>query len=89
MSREEVGEAVALAKEKSPQVQELYRDRDPSAVRWEYLQLFISRKSAQQEPGDRAVRLVFTATPAEGVDAPVPVAVVVNLTKGVVTPEAR
>lgn len=85
ISRDEVAEAVALAREKSPAVQALYKDRDPKAVQWEYLQLFINRKHASQEPGDRAVRLVFTTAAAEGQAAPAPVQVIVNLTKNLVT----
>jgi hypothetical protein len=89
ISREELTEAVALAREKSPAVQELYKERDPKAVRWEYLQLLINRKHDMNEPGDRAIRLVFTANPSEDQPAPAPVRVIVNLTKGVVVPDAR
>jgi hypothetical protein len=87
LSREELAEAVALAKEKSPGVQELCKDRDKSAVKWEYLQMLINRKNESNEPGDRVVRLVFTASPPEGQPAPTPVRVIVNLTKGVVLKE--
>ena len=86
---EELGEAVALAREKSPAVHELYKDRDKSAVRWEYLQLLINRKHEMMEPGDRAIRLVFTATPADDQAPPTPIRVIVNLTKGIVVPDAR
>ena len=41
ISREELAEAVALAREKSAAIQGLYADRDPNAVRWEYLQMMI------------------------------------------------
>jgi hypothetical protein len=84
MSREEVDEAVALAREKSPDVQDLYKDREPTAVRWEYLQLMVSKKQAGLDPGDRVVRLMYQATPAEGQDAPRPVKIIVNVTKGIV-----
>jgi hypothetical protein len=89
ISREELAEAVALAREKSPAVQALYKDRDAKTVRWEYLQLMVNRKSAQSEPGDRVVRFVFTASPANDKDEPAPVAVFVNLTKRMVTSGER
>jgi hypothetical protein len=89
ISREERTEAVALAKEKSPAVKALYQGRDEKAVQWEYLQLMVTRKSEQQEPGDRVVRLVFTARDPKDEAAPAAVAVRVNLTKGVVTAEGR
>ncbi len=90
ISHEELAEAVALAKEKSPTVAELYRGRDKNDVRWEYLQQMIQRKHAQYEPGDRVVRLVFNATPvAKDQAAPTPVRVLVNLTKSIVTPDDR
>src|SRR5262245_55174721 len=38
MSREELGEAVELAREKSTAVKELYKGHDQNPVRWEYLQ---------------------------------------------------
>src|SRR5262249_15138132 len=60
LSRQEVEEAVTLAREKSPAVQELYKDREKGQVHWEYLQVFVSRKHEQHEPGDRVVRFVFT-----------------------------
>lgn len=89
ISREELAEAVELARAKSSAVGELYKDRDKSAVRWEYLQQVITRKHEPHEPGDRVVRLVFTA--AAGKDEPptAPVGVIVNLTKGVVETAAR
>jgi hypothetical protein len=90
ISHEELSEAVSLAREKSPALAQLYKDRDKSAVRWEYLQLLINRKHGQTEPGDRVVRLVFQAAPlAKDQDAPPPVRVIVNVTKGVVTPDER
>jgi hypothetical protein len=84
LAREELEEAVALAKDKSPAVQELYKGRDPSAVRWEYLQVLINRKHEPHDPADRVVRLVFTASAVANQPAPAPVRVIVNLTKGVV-----
>jgi hypothetical protein len=89
LSREELAEAVALAREKSPAVQALYKDRDPKTVRWEYLQLMVNRKNAQNEPGDRVVRFVFTAAAANDKDEPERVAVFVNLTKEAVTSGER
>jgi hypothetical protein len=89
ISREELAEAVELARQKSPSVSELYKDREERSVQWEYLQLKINRKQEPNEPGDRVVRLVFTAAVPNGQTAPAPVPVVVNLTKGVVTPESR
>src|SRR5205807_10663987 len=84
ISRDELAEAVQLAQEKAPAVKELYKEGERSAVRWESLHLMVRRKHDQFEPGDRAVRLVFTAAPVEGRAAPPPVRVLVNLTKGVV-----
>ena len=89
LSREEVDEAVALAQEKSPAVQALYKDRDKNTVHWEYLQLMISRKHEPHEPGDRVVRFVFTADATRDQAPPTPVRVIVNLTKGVVVNEER
>jgi hypothetical protein len=88
ISRDELAEAVALAREKSPAVGELYKDRDKDAVRWEYLQLMVNRKHEPHEPGDRVVRFVFTAAALGDQAPPVPVRVIVNLTKGVAVPEA-
>jgi hypothetical protein len=90
LSREEVTEAVNLAREKSPPVQALYKDRQKGEVRYEYLQVHVQRKHEQQEPGDRVVRLVFTANPiAEGQPPPEPVRVIVNLTKESVVVDPR
>jgi hypothetical protein len=89
VSREELAEALATVKEKSEPVKALYKGRDADAVRWEYLQMKINRKSEQFEPGDRVVRFVFTANPAEGQDAPAPVRVIVNLTKDLVIADDR
>jgi hypothetical protein len=88
LAREEVTEAVALAREKSAAVQALYKDREADAVRWEYLQLMIGRKQDGHEPGDRVVRFVFSA-PKDGEKGPEPVAVLVNLTRGLVTADPR
>jgi hypothetical protein len=84
ISREELAEAAELAREKSPAVGSLYKDRDKNTVHWEYLQLLISRKHGTHEPGDRVVRFVFTAPAIKDQEAPAPVAVIVNLTKGMV-----
>jgi hypothetical protein len=89
LSREELAEAVGMAKEKSPALQDMYKDRDKSTVHWEYLQLMVNRKHDTHEPGDRVVRLVFTAPGINDQPAPAPVAVVVNLTKSAVTTEMR
>lgn len=89
VSREELAEAVAAAREKSEAVKALYKGRQPGDVRWEYLQMKINRKSAQFEPGDRVVRFVFTANPDEAGNAPTPVRVLVNLTKDLVVPDER
>jgi hypothetical protein len=89
ISREELAEAVELARDKSPALKELYKERDKKAVHWEYLQLMINRKQEPHEPGDRVVRLVFSAPAANDQAAPEPVRVVVNLTKGVLVPDQR
>jgi hypothetical protein len=84
ISRDELGEAVKLAREKAVGVRDLYAGREPTAVRWEYLQLMISKKTDTLEPGDRVVRLVFTAG-----DGTTPVPVIVDLTKGTVEADSR
>jgi hypothetical protein len=89
VSREELAEAVAAARLKVPALKELYEGRPDGAVKWEYLQMKINRKSEQFEPGDRVVRFVFTATPEEGQKAPEPVSVYVNLTKDTVIRDDR
>jgi hypothetical protein len=89
VSREELAEAVAAAKTRSDTVKALYKNRDEKAVRWEYLQMKINRKSEQFEPGDRVVRFVFTAEPADGEAAPTPVRILVNLTKDTVIADDR
>lgn len=88
ISREELMEAVAAAR-KVAAVKDLYDGRAPGDVRWEYLQMKINRKTEQFEPGDRVVRFVFTANPVEGQKAPVPVSVLVNLTKDTVAQDDR
>jgi hypothetical protein len=89
VSREEVGDALALAREKVPAVKQLYDGRPEGAVKWEYLQMKINRKTEQFEPGDRVVRFVFTATPPDGQPAPEPVRVLVNITKDTATRDER
>ncbi len=89
VSSEELNEAVALAKDKSTAVQDLYKGRDEKSVRWEYLQLLIKGKREPHDPGDRVVRVVFTADAAQGQESPPSVPVIVNLTKGVVTAATR
>jgi hypothetical protein len=83
LAREEVLDAVAIAREKSEAVQALYKDHDK--VRYEFLQLMVGRKHEPHEPGDRVVSLVFTAAPAKDQPAPKPIRVVVNLTRSAVT----
>lgn len=89
ISREELAEAVAEAKDKSAAVKGLYAGREAGDVKWEYLQMKINRKTDQFEPGDRVVRFVFTANAAEGQNPPTPVSVLVNLTKDTVVADGR
>ena len=89
ISREELTEAVASAKDTSAAVKELYTGREPAGVKWEYLQMKINRKTEQSEPGDRVVRFVFTANAVEGQEPPAPVSVLVNLTKQTVVVDGR
>lgn len=89
MAREEVAEAVELAKEKSAEVKALYEGRDKSQVRYEYLQITIRAKHEPHEPGDRVVTLLFIANGEKDQEPPAPVRVTVNLTKGVVLPGVR
>jgi hypothetical protein len=89
LSREELAEAVDLAREKSAELRALYKGRDKNAVRWEYLQVMINRKHEGTEPGDRVVRLVFTASSLGDQPAPGPVRIIVNLTKGIVATDSR
>lgn len=89
ISNDELAEAVELAREQSAAVGDLYKARDKKAVRWEYLQQVITRKHGTHEPGDRVVRLVFTAAAGKAEPPPAPVSVIVNLTRGVVEPDAR
>jgi len=88
LAREELAEAVDLAKEKSDAVQALYKQFDKSAVHWEPLQLTINRKKDLLEPGDRAVMLTFTVAVKDR-EEPAPVQVIVNLTKTLVVPGPR
>ena len=89
VSREELAEAVATVKKKSEVVKRLYQGRQAGAVRWEYLQMKINRKSPQFEPGDRVLRFVFTADPLDNEKPPAPVAVLVNLTRDLIIPDNR
>jgi hypothetical protein len=89
ISREEVTEAVAAVKAKSDAVKKLYEGRPQGAVRWEYLQMRVNRKTAQYEPGDRVIRFVFMAAPLENEKQPAPVGVVVNLTSDRVFADER
>lgn len=87
LSREELAEAVEMAKKQSPAVQNLFKDPNQGRVRGEYLQLMISRKHGMNDPGDRVVRIVFTTNAIDQQPAPAPVRVLVNLTKGSVASE--
>lgn len=89
LSQEELAEAVELAQEKSPAVAALFKGRDKQSIRWEYLQIMIGRKHETHEPGDRVVRFLFKATAGKDEEAPAPVAVMVNLTKGVVSADPK
>lgn len=89
VSRDELAEALAALKERSPAVKAAYAGRDAAAVRWEYLQMKINRKSEPFEPGDRVVRFVFQVTPAEGEAQPDPVRVIFNLTRDTITNDDR
>ncbi|HZT81802.1 MAG TPA: hypothetical protein VFA26_16365 [Gemmataceae bacterium] len=89
LAREELADAVALAREKFAAVQTLYKEHDRNTIRWEYLQFTVRRKHEPHEPGDRVVSLVFTAPGRDGQAPPAPVRVVVNLTKGVVLPGGK
>ena len=89
IAREELAEAVALAREKSSAIGALYKEREKNTVHWEYLQLLISRKFGPHEPGDRAIRLVFRAPAVKDQAPTAAIPVIVNLTKGVVVPDAR
>lgn len=89
LARAEINEAVELAKEKLPALQALYQDRSKNTVRYEYLQMLISRKHEGNDPGDRVVRFVFAAKPREGQSPTPPLRIIVNLTKGVATIDTR
>jgi len=84
MAKEEITDAVALARDKSDSLKALYKDRQPAQVRYEYLQMKVNQKNEPNEPGDRVVRIVFTAEPTESDPNPKQVKVIVNLTKEVV-----
>jgi hypothetical protein len=86
LAREELDEAVALAKDKSDAVKALYKEYPKDMVHWEFLQLTITRKHESLEPGDRAAMLTFTVTVGKDQTPPAPVRVIVNVTKGVVAP---
>ena len=81
--------AVAMAREKSDALKEVYKNRDGNQVRYEYLQMKVNTKNGPHDPGDRVVRLVFTAPAADGEPASKPLAVIVNLTKEIVAADAR
>ncbi|MFT3882079.1 MAG: hypothetical protein QM703_20805 [Gemmatales bacterium] len=89
ISRDELAEAVEMAKSESPAYKTLAAGRDPKAVRWEYLQMKVNRKNNGLEPGDRVIRLVFTANANENEPNPAPVRIIVNLTKGTVLADDR
>lgn len=89
LSREELQEAVELAREKSSAVGDLYKERDKKSIHWEYLQPVIARKHEPHEPGDRVARLVFTASAIQDQAPPARVGVIVNLTKGIVVSDGR
>lgn len=89
ISRDELAEAVAMARSESAAYKTLAAGREASAVRWEYLQMKVNRKGNGLDPGDRVIRLVFTATPGDNEPNPAPVRVLVNLTKGSVIADDR
>jgi hypothetical protein len=88
LAREEVAEAVELARGKSPAVRELYKDREKAAVQWEFLQMRINRKHEPHDVGDRVLALTFRARAVANETPALPVRVTVNLTKGVVVADA-
>ena len=85
LAREELAEAVELAKDKSEPIQALYKQYDKDAIHWEFLQLTINKKQESLEPGDRAAMLTFTVTVPKDQSPPAPVRVIANVTKGNVT----
>lgn len=89
MAREELADALALAKSKSQQVRDLYAGREDKDVRWEYLQQVIGKKHDSYEPGDRVVRFVFMANAKGDGERPAPLRVIVNLTKEFVAVDDR
>jgi hypothetical protein len=90
LAREEIDEAVRLAREKSDPVRALFqRAEDQKSVSWEYLTPYIGRKSNGHEPGDRVVSLRFRSAP-KGQARPESVLVWVNLTRRAVSyPDQR
>jgi hypothetical protein len=89
LAREELAEAVDLAKDKSEPVQALYKQYDKDAIHWEFLQLTINKKQEELEPGDRAVMLTFTVTVPKDQTPPAPVRVIADVTKGLVVAAPR
>ena len=89
VSREELAGAVAAARDKVPDVAALYAGREAGEVRWEYLQMKVQRPTNGMNPGDRVVRLVFTAGPPAGGPPANPVRVLVNLTADTATRDDR
>jgi len=85
LAREELAEAVDLAKNNFEPVKALYKRFDKDAIHWEFLQLTINKKQESLEPGDRAVMLTFTVTVPKDQTPPAPVRVIANVTKGNVT----
>jgi hypothetical protein len=85
LAREELSEAVELAKDNSDPVKALYKQYDKDAIHWEFLQLTINKKQESLEPGDRAVMLTFTVSVPKDQTPPAPVRVIANVTKGNVT----
>ena len=85
LAREELSEAVELAKDNSDPVKALYKQYDKDAIHWEFLQLTINKKQESLEPGDRAAMLTFTVTVPKDQTPPAPVRVIANVTKGNVT----
>jgi hypothetical protein len=85
LAREELSEAVELAKDNSDPVKALYKQYDKHSIHWEFLQLTINKKQESLEPGDRAVMLTFSVTVPKDQTPPAPVRVIANVTKGNVT----
>jgi len=77
-SREELNEAVTLAREKSKEVKEFYKTHGESAVQWDHKLPWILPKEGAHTTGERVVFLRFASGAAE-------LRVTVNLTKETVT----